>query len=367
MAPKPQTLRGFNQPDPKRIADDLSRRYQAMNRAALRYASAEVLPAAEAKDRGQLAAALEGLERVVAESMPDDKIERDATRAADEANTKHRRAFFLAAGALLGARVIGTDAPGEELGFEGITTISPMAVSPTAAIGAGGIGTTAPVFAPPPGGRAALASPRRVIPRINFEPDILADQFVEENIRYISTLRDGVAEAVGDQVVREVVLGDGDPEELARKLRGEWRRKGVPSRIPTRRLKKNGEPVSYSLEAHADLIARDQIAKLNAGLNRSRQLAAGIRSFVWETQKDNRVRPEHRRLQGRRFTWDDGWNGVYPGEPVACRCWARAIASKGLILPSFIDVDDPSFRGTTFSEQGRRGARQLNPGPGASL
>ena len=62
MAPKPQTLRGFNQPDPKRIADDLSRRYQAMNRAALRYASAEVLPAAEAKDRGQLAAALKGVQ-----------------------------------------------------------------------------------------------------------------------------------------------------------------------------------------------------------------------------------------------------------------------------------------------------------------
>ncbi len=206
-----------------------------------------------------------------------------------------------------------------------------------------------------------------MIPRINFEPDILADRFVEENIRYISTLRDGVAEAVGDQVVREVVLGDGDPEELARKLREEWRRKGVPSRIPTRRLKNNGEPVSYSLESHSRMIAHDQISKLNAGLNRARQTAAGIKSFKWQTQKDDRVRPAHRRLQSRVFSWDEGWNGTFPGEPVACRCWAQAITDARQMIPHFIDVDDPTFRGTTFSERGQRGARQLNPGPGASL
>jgi len=338
-----------------------------MNRAALRVALSDVLPAAEAKDRGQLAAALEKLQNATDDALPDDKIEREARKSGDQINANHRRLFFIAAATVMGVKVIGTDAPGEELGLEEITKISPMAISPTQAIGPGGIGRTARVFQPPPGGRRVLATPRRVIPRINFEPDILADRFVEENIRYISTLRDGVAEAVGDQVVREVVLGDGDPEELARKLREEWRRKGVPSRIPTRRLKNNGEPVSYSLESHSRMIAHDQISKLNAGLNRARQTAAGIKSFKWQTQKDDRVRPAHRRLQSRVFSWDEGWNGTFPGEPVACRCWAQAITDARQMIPHFIDVDDPTFRGTTFSERGQRGARQLNPGPGASL
>ena len=367
MAPKPQTAAGLNQPDPVRLVDDLARRYQAMNRAALRVALSDVLPAAESKDRGRLAAALEKMQNATDDALPDDKIEREARKSGDQINANHRRLFFLAAAAVMRTKVIGTDAPGEELGMEKITTITPMAISPTEAIGPRGIGKTARVFQPPPGGRRVLATPRRVIPRINFEPEILADQFVDQNIRYISTLRDGVAEAVGDQVVREVVLGDGDPEELARKLREEWRRKGVPSKIPTRRLKANGEPVFYSLDSHSRMIAHDQISKLNAGLNRARQTAAGIESFVWETQKDNRVRRAHRALQGRKFTWSEGWDGVYPGEPVACRCWAKAVTDARQMIPHFINVDDPEHRGTVFSERGRKGAQQLNPGPGASL
>mgnify|MGYP003645783631 CR=1 FL=1 len=367
MSPRPQTAAGLNQPDPVRLVDDLARKYQAMNRAALAVVLSDVLPAAVSKDRGRIAASLEKLQAATDDALPDNKIEREARKSGDQINANHRRLFFLAAAAVMRTKVIGTDAPGEELGMEEITSITPMAISPTEAIGPRGIGKTARVFQPPPGGRRILAAPRRVIPRINFEPEILADQFVDQNIRYISTLRDGVAEAVGDQVVREVVLGEGDPEKLAKRLAAEWRKKGVPGKIPTRRLKANGEPVFYSLDSHARMIAHDQISKLNAGLNRARQTAAGIDSFVWETQKDNRVRPAHRRLQGRRFTWDDGWNGVYPGEPVACRCWAKAVTDAKQMIPHFINVDDPEHRGTVFSERGRKGAQQLNPGPGSEL
>jgi len=344
LAVKAQTIRGLNQPDPVPLVNDLVRKYQVMNRAALRVVERDVLPAAAARDSGRLAASLETLQNTTSQALPDDKIEREAEESAARINANHRRLFFLAASTVMGTRVIGTDAPGEELGFEEVTRISPMAISPTEAIGPNGIGKTARVFQPPT--RGQILRPSRVIPKINFEPSILADQFVQNNIRYISTLRDGVAQAVGDQVVREVVLGDGDPEELARKLAAEWRRKGVPSQIPTRWIKENGQVVHYSLESHARMIAHDQISKFNAGLNRTRQVAAGIKGFKWQTQKDDRVRAAHKALQGRVFSWDEGWDGTFPGEPVACRCWAQAMTDARQMLPNFVNPDDPAVRGT---------------------
>ena len=52
---------------------------------------------------------------------------------------------------------------------------------------------------------------------------------------------------------------------------------------------------------------------------------------------------------------------------MACRCWAKAVTDARQMIPHFINVDDPEHRGTVFSERGRKGAQQLNPGPGASL
>ena len=76
-----------------------------------------------------------------------------------------------------------------------------------------------------------------MVTRISFNPTILADQFVDENIRFISTLRRGMVEAVGDQVVRDVLLGGGvtgaelvppSREELTARLLRQWKEKGVP-------------------------------------------------------------------------------------------------------------------------------------------
>ena len=68
-----------------------------MNRAALRVALSDVLPAAESKDRGRLAAALEKMQNATDDALPDDKIEREARKSGDQINANHRRLFFLAA------------------------------------------------------------------------------------------------------------------------------------------------------------------------------------------------------------------------------------------------------------------------------
>ena len=80
--------------------------------------------------------------------------------------------------------------------------------------------------------------------------------------------------------------------------------------------------------SHADLIARDQVLKLNGELQQMRQTKAGITEYVWSTSNDERVRPEHAELDGKRFSWDDppesGANGEHehPGQGISCRCVA---------------------------------------------
>ncbi|MCK5495984.1 MAG: minor capsid protein, partial [Hyphomicrobiaceae bacterium] len=125
------------------------------------------------------------------------------------------------------------------------------------------------------------------------------------------------------------------PEETAQRLLKIWEKNGVPSQIPIDRVKKNGERILVTAENHARFIAHDQINKLNGRLNQTRQEAAGITSFIWRTQQDDRVRPAHEEIEGRKFQWAEGAPGIgLPGEPVNCRCSAAPVIDKGQILGS---------------------------------
>lgn len=80
---------------------------------------------------------------------------------------------------------------------------------------------------------------------------------------------------------------------------------------------------------HARLIARDQMAKLNADLTKRQQTDAGVESYKWSTSRDVRVRESHRRLNGKIFRWDDPpvvdektGRRCHPGEDYQCRCVA---------------------------------------------
>jgi SPP1 gp7 family putative phage head morphogenesis protein len=81
-------------------------------------------------------------------------------------------------------------------------------------------------------------------------------------------------------------------------------------------------------KSRADLIASDQMAKLNSDLNRIRHQQAGIEEYDWVSSLDEKVRTEHKRLHGKRFRYDrptSEKDGLHPGQPIRCRCIAKAV------------------------------------------
>lgn len=101
---------------------------------------------------------------------------------------------------------------------------------------------------------------------------------------------------------------------------------------------------------HAQFIARDQTAKLNADITRAQQKDAGVKDYEWSTSGDERVRGNpnglwpkgsHFELNKTRQSWDSppivdkrtGRRG-HPGEDYRCRCVALPIFDiQGLDLP----------------------------------
>ncbi len=76
----------------------------------------------------------------------------------------------------------------------------------------------------------------------------------------------------------------------------------------------------------AQLIARDQVSKYSGDLTKHNQTYAGITHYRWETSRDERVRAEHRALDGKEFAWDkppvsDKSGGrFHPRQGYRCRC-----------------------------------------------
>lgn len=89
----------------------------------------------------------------------------------------------------------------------------------------------------------------------------------------------------------------------------------------------------------AELIARDQTAKLNGQIQRHQQQDAGITEYIWYTVGDSRVRKSHRELNGKKFSWNDPpdvgkGRKCHPGEDYQCRCIGRPVFNrKTLTLP----------------------------------
>ena len=82
-------------------------------------------------------------------------------------------------------------------------------------------------------------------------------------------------------------------------------------------------------KSRAALIARDQVLQLNSQVTADRHKAAGITEYTWSASRDQRVREEHREMDGMVFAYADppiadrrsGRRGN-PGEVWQCRCVA---------------------------------------------
>jgi hypothetical protein len=89
----------------------------------------------------------------------------------------------------------------------------------------------------------------------------------------------------------------------------------------------------------ADLIARDQIGKLNSMATQARMQSVGLNMYIWETAHDERVRSTHAPMDGLLCRWDDadkysadggkiwiprpmGAVRQHPGMDYQCRCIA---------------------------------------------
>lgn len=92
------------------------------------------------------------------------------------------------------------------------------------------------------------------------------------------------------------------------------------------------EELTGATRKRARLIARDQIGKLNGQLTQLRQKQTGIKSYIWRTSLDERVRKLHVSREGEQFDWDNPPNDGHPGEAINCRCYAEAV------LPEFDEL-----------------------------
>lgn len=112
----------------------------------------------------------------------------------------------------------------------------------------------------------------------------------------------------------------------------------------------------YSVDKRrAQFIAIDQIAKLNAAVQRAQQMDAGIEEYIWSTVEDERVRNCHKALNGTKHSWNDPpemWyatkKGIvytgrhcHPGQDFRCRCIGRPVFRRETLdLP----VDEDALR-----------------------
>jgi SPP1 gp7 family putative phage head morphogenesis protein len=84
--------------------------------------------------------------------------------------------------------------------------------------------------------------------------------------------------------------------------------------------------------SRANLIARTETSRTATELTRARALSVGSTHYVWKTVGDSDVRPDHKKLNGRVFAWDDppiadarSGARAHPGSIYNCRCWASPI------------------------------------------
>lgn len=165
------------------------------------------------------------------------------------------------------------------------------------------------------------------------------------DIREDYYLGDFYAEKLEEWVDYNVSLIKAIPEESLDKMR-EIVYDGYSKGKTTTQMIKEIQRAYRISRRRAELIARDQTAKLNGEIQRAQQLDAGIDSYIWCTTGDERVRRSHAALNGKKFSWndapvnDDG-RKCHPGEDYQCRCIGRPVFDKDrLSLP----VDEETMK-----------------------
>jgi SPP1 gp7 family putative phage head morphogenesis protein len=102
----------------------------------------------------------------------------------------------------------------------------------------------------------------------------------------------------------------------------------------------------------ADLIARDQVGKLNGQLTEERQTGIGVEEYKWRGSLDERERDEHVEREGQTFSWKEPPSDGNPGEPIQCRCWAEPVLPLLEDIEGLIYTDPMPARGFSRTRRG---------------
>jgi len=146
---------------------------------------------------------------------------------------------------------------------------------------------------------------------------------------------EGIGNTIDAAVLRNVSLIRGLTQDVARRLSSKLL-DALTRGLNNRELEKIITKEFGIARRRAKLIARDQAASFNGDLNRIRQTAMGVTEYVWSTSLDERVRgnpegrypnarPSHWAREGKTFKWSNPPSDGHPGQPINCRCTARAV------------------------------------------
>lgn len=128
----------------------------------------------------------------------------------------------------------------------------------------------------------------------------LLDAFVQEHTKLIKSIRREQLDRISSAITRGVRNGL-LPKDITQEI-------STATNIGKRRAK---------------VIARNAPLQYSGALTRQHQGNAGIKSYIWQTSRDERVRDSHRKRDGEIYNWNNG--GPYPRSEVNCRCDAIPI------------------------------------------
>lgn len=145
----------------------------------------------------------------------------------------------------------------------------------------------------------------------------LLEQWFQENLSMISSIPQELVQQIRDVLWEEISNG-ASVEKIAKHIQHSCK-------------------VS---ESRAKFIARDQVGKLQSRLTWQQQKDAGVREYIWSSVHDSKVRQQHRKLNGKKYSWDDPpvsdpktGRRCHPGEDYGCRCVALPVFNLDISLP----------------------------------
>lgn len=163
-----------------------------------------------------------------------------------------------------------------------------------------------------------------IVPTLGTGPGVAAviDAFVLENV----SLMKSIAEDLIDQIEKDIT------REMANRAVVD-RADATPKKKPPRTAKGIVEARTKQAKKRARLTARDQIGKTGGRAAARMQQEAGIKKFRWRSRRDDRVRPLHRKLDGKLYKYPKGHptEGM-PGQPHGCRCFPEPDFEGGVVL-----------------------------------